>query len=367
MKLTRYRSVLSLRTGQKQFAGRNIRGKITVRHRGGGHKQAYRFIDWNRSNTKALVVGFEYDPQRNASLAKLYHNINTNTPLYSYILAPTGIKLFQEIFAYKKQFEFNIQKLLQPGDAAPLSFFESGDFLHAVQSFPGQAIIFGRSAGSFCQVRSHIINDSNNEFAKIRLPSGSQRFIKLTAQATLGVVSISASKKKLVKAGQSRWLGWRPTVRGVAINPVDHPHGGGQGKTSGGRPSVTFKSWPTKGKPTRSKKQRTSLISLPRNKLIYLFYKMARSLWKPNYIHIQVLAFIDTTNEICVQNRSTVVVPLILNKRFQIYNGVRWFAITIQAEIRGHRLGEFAPTRKRPVLKKKKKLISSKKTLKKLN
>lgn len=262
MKLTRYRSVLSLRTGQKKYAGRNIYGKITVRHQGGGHKQAFREIDWNRSNAKALVIGFEYDPQRNASLAKLYHNINHN--MFSYILAPTGIKLFQEIFSYEKDLNFNNQKLLQPGDSAPLSFFESGDFLHAVQAFPGQEVIFGRSAGSFCQV---ISNDNNNEFAKIRLPSGSQRFIKLSACATLGVVASNGRKTKLVKAGQSRWRGRRPSVRGVAINPVDHPHGGGQGKTSGGRPSVTFKSWPTKGQPTRSKKQRNSFIYIPRNKL----------------------------------------------------------------------------------------------------
>ena len=157
-----------------------------------------------RSNSKALVIGFEYDPYRNASLAKLYHfyhNTNCSIYSYSYILAPTGIKLFQEIFSYEKQLGFNNQKLLQPGDAAPLSFFESGDFLHAVQAFPGQEVIFGRSAGSFCQV---ISNDNNNEFAKIRLPSGSQRFIKLSACATLGVVASNSSKKKLFKAGQSR-------------------------------------------------------------------------------------------------------------------------------------------------------------------
>lgn len=240
MKLTRYRSVLSLRTGQKQFGGRNTTGQITVRHRGGGHKQAYRNVDWTRSNPKALVVGFEYDPQRNATLAKLYHS--TNSP-YSYILASTGIKLFQEVFSYENHLDSSSQKLLQPGDSAPLSFFETGDFLHAVQAFPGQNVVFGRSAGSFCQVRSLASNDSKNEYAKIRLPSGSQRFIKLSASATLGVVaSNTSSRPKLYKAGQSRWLGRRPSVRGVAINPVDHPHGGGQGKTSGGRPSVTFKS-----------------------------------------------------------------------------------------------------------------------------
>ena len=242
-------------------------GKITVRHRGGGHKQAFRSLDWRRSNEKALIVGFEYDPQRNAPLVKLYHKIE-GSPIYSYILAPTGIKLFQEIFAYGKSKDsknFINKKLLQPGDAAPVSFYESGDFIHAVQAFPGQRAIFGRSAGSFCQVRSQIQDNTISQYVKVRLPSGSQRLINIAAQATLGVVASNQRLKNLTKAGRSRWLGWRPSVRGVAINPVDHPHGGGQGKTSGGRPSVTFKSWPTKGIPTRNKKRRNSLIYLPRN------------------------------------------------------------------------------------------------------
>ncbi len=278
---TRYRSVLALRTGLKTFAGRNSIGQITIRHRGKGHKQAFRSIDWTRTNEKAVVVGFEYDPQRSASLAKLYHNSTANSTQFSYILAPSGMKLFQEVYSYNKIKQVN--KLLQPGDSAPLSFFETGDFIHGVEAFPGQGAIFGRSAGSFCQVRSLSqeitalpINPATDfdkcthqpkHFVKVRLPSGSQRLISFSSRATLGVVgSKEVSIKNFGKAGRIRWLGWRPSVRGVARNPVDHPHGGGQGKTSGGRPSVTFKSWLTKGQPIRNKKRRNIFILIPRSK-----------------------------------------------------------------------------------------------------
>jgi len=220
MKYTKYRSNFSLRFGSVQKGGRNCEGKITVRHRGGGHKQAYRSIDWNRSYSKGLIVSFEYDPQRNASLAKLYHHTTSskenyfNPKDYSYILAPSGVKLFQEVFTYGK---YN-QKLnrgmqrLQYGDSAPIQFFETGDFIHAVEAFPGQGSIFGRAAGSFCQVISFtqkteddIASQSSSTYAKIRLPSGSQRLINTSAYASLGVVaSIFAQKLNLKKAGRSR-------------------------------------------------------------------------------------------------------------------------------------------------------------------
>ncbi len=224
MKYTRYRSVPSLRTGQSHQAGRNSTGHITVRHRGGGHKQAFRSIDWNRSRAKALVVSFEYDPQRNASLAKLYHPKSVqSTPsqsTYSYIIASTGLKLFQEVYSYNnKQVttpspdnSATVAKLLLPGDSAPISFFEPGDFIHAVEAFPGQGAVFGRSSGSFCQVMSlqqdsALLNTENTatNFAKVRLPSGSQRLINFGASATLGVpTSRDNPKKNLKKAGRSR-------------------------------------------------------------------------------------------------------------------------------------------------------------------
>lgn len=241
MNYSRYRSVLSLRKGQNHSAGRNSSGKITVRHRGGGHKQSFRSINWTRTEKKALVVGFEYDPLRNAPLAKLYHESsaavldseqssksinNLSQPIYSYILAPSGVKLFQELYTYAKPNQISAvkktssthttsvegAKLLQPGDKAPISFFEPGDFIHAVESFPGQGAVFGRSAGSFCQFRSVVSrggqlsqDNVSQSYAKVRLPSGSQRLISLSAQATFGVVASKISHhSSLRKAGRAR-------------------------------------------------------------------------------------------------------------------------------------------------------------------
>ncbi len=285
MKISRFYSIPFLRKGQVKLSGRNATGKITVRHRGGGHKRAFRIIDWARVSGKGYVRGTEYDPFRNTNLLKLYHPSVTHQK-YSYIIAPTEVKLFQELNNYEQsnKKDNNIDevdtsvKLLRSGDQAPLSFFEAGDFIHNVEAFPGQGPIFARSAGTFCQVRSQVgsstinTNTANTSldsliWSKVRLPSGSQRLISQAAQATLGIVADSPfNLKNQLKAGRSRWKGIRPSVRGVARNPVDHPHGGGQGKTSGGRPSVTFKSWPTKGQPTRSPKRNNKFILTPRKR-----------------------------------------------------------------------------------------------------
>lgn len=268
----KFNSVPSLKKGVNKQSGRNNIGKITTRHHGGGHKQAIRNIDWSRINKKAVIVGFEYDPIRTASLIKLYHEevSTSNNKKYSYVIAPDNAKLFQEINTFDNQAtkETISNTLLKPGDAAPISFFEVGDFIHSLEAFPGQGSIFSRASGSYCQIRS--INQIANSFIKIkpidkfaivRLPSGNKRYININAQATLGIVyQDNKIKRNIQKAGRIRWLGWRPSVRGVAINPVDHPHGGGQGKTSGGRPSVTFKSWPTKGQPTRNPKRKNNFI-----------------------------------------------------------------------------------------------------------
>jgi len=268
MQYTKYNSITYLRKGLNKKSGRNATGQITIRHRGGGHKQAFRRLDWKRLNTNSLIIGFEYDPQRNAPLAKLYNDDNT----ISYILAPEGSKLFQKICRYNQQKEeYNSKKTfkyIKSGDKAPLIFFETGDFIHSVESFAEQGSIFARSAGSFCQIISSsakILNifDSKDKkiYITVRMPSKKKRIINGAAYATIGIVSTKNKNiPNLKKAGRTRWRGWRPSVRGVAMNPVDHPHGGGQGKTSGGRPSVTFKSWPTKGQPTRNPKRNKNFI-----------------------------------------------------------------------------------------------------------
>ncbi len=264
--IKKFNSILSLRKGLVKESGRNKDGKITTRHHGGGHKKAFRTLDWLRSQSNTTVVGLEYDPIRSASILKLYTNdvIDHN---YSYIIAPKGVSIFQKLHKYSTA-NSSLNKLLKPGDAAPISFFEVGDFIHSIEAFPEQGPIFGRASGSYCQIRSvnqitssYLKDKESSKCAVVRLPSGNKRLISRQVQATLGIIySSSEVKRNMQKAGRIRWLGWRPSVRGVAINPVDHPHGGGQGKTSGGRPSVTFKSWPTKGQPTRSPKRKNKFI-----------------------------------------------------------------------------------------------------------
>lgn len=246
-------------------------------------------MSWNSNSNEGIVVGFEYDPQRTTPLAKIYNpkinnkrkSINSN---FSYQIATTNTKLFQTI-SYADRHR-NIY-----GDQTKLANFEAGDFVHSVELYPGQGASIARSAGSYCQIRSNYMPNSKflekaistksfaakykriddqpkeQNFVKVRLPSGSQRLISFRSTAVYGIPEFNGFRQKpREKAGRTRWYGWRPSVRGVARNPVDHPHGGGQGKTSGGRPSVTFKAWPTKGQPTRSPKRKNSYILEPRKK-----------------------------------------------------------------------------------------------------
>lgn len=235
----------------KKFAGRNNFGRITVRHQGGGNKVKYRFIDWTRIHEETFVTELVYDPNRTANIAKVYA---PKTQQYSYILAPKGLKVFDKIICIKepnKNIRFNL------GDSSLLNNFEFGDFLHNVSLTPNSNSKFARSAGTYCQLLEH----TANKYVKLRLPSGEQRLIPNNSTATLGMVgNENQNNVNLKKAGRSRWLNRRPSVRGVAMNPVDHPHGGGQGKTKGGRPSVTPFSWPTKGQPTRNPRKKNALI-----------------------------------------------------------------------------------------------------------
>jgi large subunit ribosomal protein L2 len=193
----------------------------------------------------------------------MYHPILEEKNLessFSYILAPKGIKIFDKL---KTVNTMRKNLYLTVGDCTKLSNFETGDFVHNVEPFDTQSPIFARAAGTFCQ----ILQQHSNKYISIRLPSGSQRLCSNQGRATLGILSNEKHHLRILKkAGVSRHLGIRPRVRGVAMNPIDHPHGGGQGKTSGGRPSVTPQGRPTKGQPTRKKKKRNLLILSPRKK-----------------------------------------------------------------------------------------------------
>lgn len=268
MKLTKYRAINKHLKGKKQFAGRNNQGKITVRHQGGGHKQNYRQISWERKEKDNIVVNFEYDPNRTVYLAKICDVEalkNKKQSLkekdsFSYILAPKGLKIFDKIQTINQKVN---SSYLNPGDCSVLYNFEPGDLIHAVEGHVGQGPLFARSAGSYCQ----LLQSFSLKYAKVKLPSGSQRLISLEAKGTLGVLSReNLYNRNLKKAGRNRWLNKRPSVRGVAMNPIDHPHGGGQGKTKGGRPSVTPKAHPTKGQPTRNVRKKNILILSTRKK-----------------------------------------------------------------------------------------------------
>lgn len=263
--LAKQRPLRHLTKANHKDSGRNNQGRLTVRHQGGGRKQLYRNIDWFRKNKNNIIVNFEYDPNRSAYLAKLASIDNENNEgvkvRFSYILAVKGMKVFDKLQTID-ELKWNL--LLRPGDASTLENFESGDFLNSVESVPGQGALFARAAGTYCQVLQST-SIQNTIYIKLRLPSGHQRLFSPKSKATLGAIANEThGQRNLKKAGRNRWLNKRPTVRGVAMNPIDHPHGGGQGKTKGGRPSVTPQSWPTKGQPTRSPRKKNSLILVVR-------------------------------------------------------------------------------------------------------
>ena len=241
--------------GFQRANGRNNQGKITVRHRGGGHKRSYRFIRFKRilNSFCIKVITIQYDPNRSANIAEVIDYDNSER---SFIIAPDGLKI-GDILQNGPEASLNI------GSSLPLSSIPIGSIIHNISLKPFEEGKFIRSAGTSAQLLQKLLNN----YAKIRLSSGELRLISLNCYATLGRVSnINHKKIKLGKAGRARWLNKRPHVRGVAMNPVDHPHGGGEGKTSGGRPSVSPQGRITKGKPTRSKKKSNQFILETRKK-----------------------------------------------------------------------------------------------------
>ena len=214
--------------------GRNHKGHITAWHRGGGHTRLYRNVDLKRRITQGIVIGIEYDPNRSAYLARVF---NPDDKKHNYIIAPAGIHKGDIIRSNSTRSE------TQKGHSKILRHILKGTPIHNLSVHPGHESKFLRAPGSYGQILKR-----TNTLAKIRLKSGQFRWFNINTIATNGTVgNLNYRFTKLRKAGQSRWLGKRPTVRGVAMNPIDHPHGGGEGKTSGGRPSVT--PW---GKPTKN-------------------------------------------------------------------------------------------------------------------
>jgi len=230
----------SLLAPLKRTGGRNNRGRITTRHQGGGHKRRYRIIDFKRTKdgVPAKVAAIEYDPNRSANIALLHYADGAK----SYILAPARLAVGATV-------ESGPAADIKPGNALPLANIPTGTIVHNVELRPGQGGKMARSAGSGVQLVA-----KDEPFAVLRLPSSEMRRVPLTCRATVGQVG-NADHENISggKAGRSRWMGKRPAVRGSAMNPVDHPHGGGEGKSKGGRHPVTPWGVPTLGKRTRSK------------------------------------------------------------------------------------------------------------------
>ncbi len=238
---------------QSKSAGRNNNGRITVRHRGGGHKQRYRIVDFKRDKDgiPAKVERIEYDPNRSAHIALLLFVDGERR----YIIAPNGVKQGDMLMS-------GVEAEIKPGNCLPLRNIPIGTMVHCIELKPKKGAQLARSAGATVQLVAR-----EGVHATLRLRSGEMRKVLAECRATIGEVSNTEhSLRKLGKAGAKRWLGIRPTVRGVAMNPVDHPHGGGEGRTSGGRHPVTPWGNPTKGYKTRKNKRTDSLIVRRRNK-----------------------------------------------------------------------------------------------------
>ncbi len=238
---------------QSKSGGRNNNGRITTRHIGGGHKQHYRLIDFkrNKDGIPATVERLEYDPNRTANIALICYADGERR----YIIAPKGIKAGDMV-------ESGNACSIKPGNTLPIRNIPVGSTIHCVELKPGKGAQLARSAGTSAQLVAR-----EGAYATLRLRSGEMRRVLTECRATLGEVSNSEhSLRSLGKAGASRWRGKRPTVRGVAMNPVDHPHGGGEGRSSGGRHPVSPWGTPTKGYKTRSNKRTDNMIVRRRNK-----------------------------------------------------------------------------------------------------
>ncbi|HYC05784.1 MAG TPA: 50S ribosomal protein L2 [Azospirillaceae bacterium] len=239
--------VKALTEGLSGSGGRNNTGRITARRMGGGHKRRYRIIDFKRRkfDMPAVVERLEYDPNRTGFIALVKYQDGT----LSYILAPQRLKAGDTVIAGERVD-------VKPGNAMPLRNIPVGTIVHNVEMRPGKGGQLARSAGTYLQLVGR-----DQGYAQLKLPSGELRVVRGECMATIGAVSNPDQSNTVVgKAGRNRWLGKRPAVRGVAMNPIDHPHGGGEGRTSGGRHPVTPWGKPTKGKKTRSNKKTDGMI-----------------------------------------------------------------------------------------------------------
>ena len=242
--ITKFTPEKSLIETKKKHAGRNSYGKITVRHHGGGNKQKYRIIDFKREEGKNTVIGIEYDPNRTSYIALLQNEEGKK----SYVLAPVGVTDGDVLYS-------GADADIKPGNTLPIENIPVGTIIHNIELYPGKGGQLARTAGAQAQLMA-----KENGMAQVRLPSGEVRLVRLDCKATIGQIgNIEHDTIKIGKAGKTRHMGIRPTVRGSVMNPCDHPHGGGEGKSPVGRPGpVTPWCKPALGYKTRNKKARTN-------------------------------------------------------------------------------------------------------------
>ena len=242
--VTKFTPEKSLIETKKKHSGRNSYGKITVRHHGGGNKQKYRIIDFKREEGKNTVIGVEYDPNRTSYIALLQNEEGKK----SYVIAPLGVTDGDVLYS-------GADADIKPGNTLPIENIPVGTIIHNIELYPGKGGQLVRTAGSQAQLMA-----KENGMAQVRLPSGEVRLVRLDCKATIGQIgNIEHDTVKIGKAGKTRHMGIRPTVRGSVMNPCDHPHGGGEGKSPVGRPGpVTPWGKPALGYKTRNKKARTN-------------------------------------------------------------------------------------------------------------
>lgn len=250
--ITKFEPERSLLASKKKNAGRNSYGRITVRHRGGGNRQKYRIIDFKRQKdgVMATVIGIEYDPNRSANIALIQYEDGEK----AYIIAPIGLTDGDKVVSGEGAD-------IKPGNALFLKDIPVGTLIHNIELYPGKGAQLVRSAGVSAQLMA-----KEGDYAQVRLPSGEVRMVRLNCKATIGIIGNQQHENiSIGKAGRKRHMGWRPTVRGVVMNPNDHPHGGGEGKSPIGRPApVTPWGKPALGLKTRKHKNRTDKFIVKR-------------------------------------------------------------------------------------------------------
>ena len=253
--ITKKRPERKLTTALRKTGGRNNHGRITSRHRGGGHQRRYRIIDFkrNKHDMSAVIASIEYDPNRSPRIALLEYEDGEKR----YIIAPDGLKVGDKVISTQHN-----QIPFKTGNAMPLGSVPEGLLVHNIELKPGKGAQMARSAGAYARIMA---NEAG--MITLKLPSGEMRMVSEQCIATIGMVGNKSHESIVIgKAGRSRWLGRRPKVRGVVMNPVDHPHGGGEGRTSGGRHPVSPWGMPTKGYRTRKKNKASNKYIVKRRK-----------------------------------------------------------------------------------------------------